>query len=355
MSIDKKKRNKTDRRVLMIGGIIAAAIILIGGGVAIAKVSNKKAEKENKATVSLNETQLTDKNNDTYISTDKTTVEIMLEDCAVPVGSVIQVTAIVTPDDTQTGLVWTSDHPDVFEVNKDGVVTVKSVGTAVLTATVGNVSDAVVIEGIASISDGSKNNLPVYTGSKNANGSYVSANGTGSASGTSNGSGSGSSYSDNGSDEGGSSDGGSGVDSDGGSGSPDAGDSGDGGSGDGGAGGNGDGGPSDGKTSGQIGPMLPDMGFTNSISNVYVYEEGDEYCGEIITQPNVTIIYIKNRTGGFDAKILSVLGTLVPSNSSQIWNNYLSASTDRTFTVDGRRVRIVVGVNGGHSQIVIYN
>ncbi len=39
-----------------------------------------------------------------------------------------------------------------------------------------------------------------------------------------------------------------------------------------------------------------------------------------------------------------------------IWNNYLSASTtDRTFTVDGRMVRIVVATGGGHSQIVIYN
>ena len=39
----------------------------------------------------------------------------------------------------------------------------------------------------------------------------------------------------------------------------------------------------------------------------------------------------------------------------QVWSNYLSANTDRTFTAEGRRVRIVVAPNGGHSQIVIYN
>ena len=112
---------------------------------------------------------------------------------------------------------------------------------------------------------------------------------------------------------------------------------------------------SDGKTSSDIAEVLDGQGFTQEYSNVYVYTEGDTYYGEIITQPNVAIIYIKQRSGGFDSRIKGVLAQLLPESYDQVWNNYLSATSDRTFTVEGRRVRIVTAARGGHSQIVIYN
>ena len=96
-------------------------------------------------------------------------------------------------------------------------------------------------------------------------------------------------------------------------------------------------------------------GFEQTVSNVYVCQQNGTYYGEIITQSNVTIIYIKKRNSEFDSRINNVIENLIPGNSQMIWNNYLSASTDRTFTVDGRMVRIVVPTGGGHSQIVIYN
>ena len=67
------------------------------------------------------------------------------------------------------------------------------------------------------------------------------------------------------------------------------------------------------------------------------------------------VIYIKQRSGTFDSMIQSTLSALLPSEAGQVWNNYLSSSSDKTFTVDGRRVRIVTALNGGHSQIVVYN
>ena len=108
-------------------------------------------------------------------------------------------------------------------------------------------------------------------------------------------------------------------------------------------------------TTGSISDGLSGIGFTQRYSNVYVCEENDTYYGEIITQPNVTIIYIKQRSGTFDSRIQTVLARLLPDEYGQAWSNYLSANTDRTFTAEGRRVRIVVAPNGGHSQIVIYN
>ena len=104
-----------------------------------------------------------------------------------------------------------------------------------------------------------------------------------------------------------------------------------------------------------IGESLPALGFNHMMSNVYVYEEGNNYYGEVITQPNVAIIYIMQRSSGFDNVINQVLQRLVPGGASQIWNNYSTATTDKTFTINDRKIRIVMPKGGGHSQIVIYN
>ena len=327
------------------------------------------------------------------------TVEIEFEDCAVPVGTQLKMTALVVPENTDQALIWNSSDSSVAEIDKDGILTVKAVGTTVVTATVGTVSDSVVIEGIENVAQGSKNNLPVYTGTtlaKNSASGSSSASGSTSSGGTSAGSGSdsgstgtgggqaGGSWTGSGSSGSGSYDGGSGdSDSDGGddSGSTDSGSGSSGGSSNGGSGttggssgsnsGNNDdsstnGGNSsnnsnsgsntgNGDNSGSISDGLSGIGFTQRYSNVYVCEENDTYYGEIITQPNVTIIYIKQRSGTFDSRIQTVLARLLPDEYGQVWSNYLSANTDRTFTAEGRRVRIVVAPNGGHSQIVIYN
>ena len=89
------------------------------------------------------------------------TVEIEFEDCAVPVGTQLKMTALVVPENTDQALIWSSSDSSVAEIDKDGILTVKAVGTTVVTATVGTVSDSVVIEGIENVAQGSKNNLPV--------------------------------------------------------------------------------------------------------------------------------------------------------------------------------------------------
>ncbi len=50
---------------------------------------------------------------------------------------------------------------------------------------------------------------------------------------------------------------------------------------------------SGGDSSNTIGDKLDAQGFSQVMSNVYIYQENDTYYGEIVTQPNVTIIYIK--------------------------------------------------------------
>ena len=393
------KKNKIKNWVIpgVVGGVV---IILTVASIVSGSIQQKKEKESNAASVSVDRIKLKDDSAQAQqMSNTETEVEIEFEDCAVPVGTQLKMTALVVPENTDQALIWSSSDSSVAEIDKDGILTVKAVGTTVVTATVGTVSDSVVIEGIENVAQGSKNNLPVYTGTtlakNNASGSG-SASGSTSSGGTSAGSGSdsgstgtgggqaGGSWTGSGSSGSGSYDGGSGdSDSDGGddSGSTDSGSGSSGGSSNGGSGttggssgsnsGNNDdsstnGGNSsnnsnsgsntgNGDNSGSISDGLSGIGFTQRYSNVYVCEENDTYYGEIITQPNVTIIYIKQRSGTFDSRIQTVLARLLPDEYGQVWSNYLSANTDRTFTAEGRRVRIGVAPNGGHSQIVIYN
>lgn len=393
------KKNKIKNWVIpgVVGGVV---IILTVASIVSGSIQQKKEKESNAASVSVDRIKLKDDSAQAQqMSNTETEVEIEFEDCAVPVGTQLKMTALVVPENTDQALIWSSSDSSVAEIDKDGIFTVKAVGTTVVTATVGTVSDSVVIEGIENVAQGSKNNLPVYTGTtlakNNASGSG-SASGSTSSGGTSAGSGSdsgstgtgggqaGGSWTGSGSSGSGSYDGGSGdSDSDGGddSGSTDSGSGSSGGSSNGGSGtaggssgsnsGNNDGSSTNGgnssnnsnsgsntgngDNSGSISDGLSGIGFTQRYSNVYVCEENDTYYGEIITQPNVTIIYIKQRSGTFDSRIQTVLAILLPDEYGQVWSNYLSANTDRTFTAEGRRVRIVVAPNGGHSQIVIYN
>lgn len=391
------KKNKIKNWVIpgVVGGVV---IILTVASIVSGSIQQKKEKESNAASVSVDRIKLKDDSAQAQqMSNTETEVEIEFEDCAVPAGTQLKMTALVVPENTDQALIWSSSDSSVAEIDKDGILTVKAVGTTVVTATVGTVSDSVVIEGIENVAQGSKNNLPVYTGTtlakNNASGSG-SASGSTSSGGTSAGSGSdsgstgtgggqaGGSWTGSGSSGSGSYDGGSG-DSDGGddSGSTDSGSGSSGGSSNSGSGttggssgsnsGNNDGSStnggnssnnsnsgsntSNGDNSGSISDGLSGIGFTQRYSNVYVCEENDTYYGEIITQPNVTIIYIKQRSGTFDSRIQTVLARLLPDEYGQVWSNYLSANTDRTFTAEGRRVRIVVAPNGGHSQIVIYN
>ena len=287
--------------VLIVIAVIALFSVIIAGAVS----SNNKKSGDNTVGMTLTEKNLKPQNNSSNNSVadrSLTKVEILMDDTAVVVGTTFKAAAVVEPENTDKALVWSSSNEDIMKVDSDGVVTVNNVGVAALTATVGDVSDAVAIEGIKSVSAGSANGYVVYTG----NGSI-----TGSNSSNTNSTNTGSSSSSTGN--------------------------------------------SDGMKSTDLPDILGNQGFTREYSNVYIYTENDTYYGEIIIQPEVSIIYIKQRSGGFDSKINSVLSELLPSEYSQVWSNYLSASSDRTFTAEGRKVRIVTAAGGGHSQIVIYN
>lgn len=116
-------------------------------------------------------------------------------------------------------------------------------------------------------------------------------------------------------------------------------------------------GGNDGYDSSDVGSTLTQKGFnqTPGMANVYTYEENGTYCGEIVTQSDATIIYINRRSQEFDSKVQSVIASMIPDSSTQVWNAYVSAVTDKTMVADNKKVRIVTASDGGHSQIIIYN
>lgn len=139
---------------VIILGVVTVAIIAGIGIFAIGNTSDK--QQNSSATVSVSKKNLKDSNStSTEPVKAATTVEIQWEDSAVPVGTSFKVTAIVTPQDTEHALVWSSGNKDVCTIDSEGVVTVRSAGNAAITATVGTVSDSVIIQGIDSVSAGS--------------------------------------------------------------------------------------------------------------------------------------------------------------------------------------------------------
>lgn len=250
---------------------------------------------------------------------EQTSVKIDIPSCKVVVGEKIYVTATVTPANTDRSLQWKSSDDKVFRVSQDGIVEITGTGTAALTATVGNVSDAIVIEGIEKNDSKSQMNLPSYNEVSSSDNTDADSN------------------ADN------------------------------------------DGQPqqetqaaadrpkttqaampsvkvvSRGLRSYQLADVLGGLGFHSTGDNVFVYGEGDDYSGEIIVQPDVSIIYIKKNSADYESAVQSVLQNLLPDEYTQAWSNYTSAATDRTFTLESRTVRIVTAGNGGHSQIVVYN
>ncbi len=335
-------------------------------------------------------------------------IQIQLNDSAIIIGTKFKAYCLLVPDDSEATITWSASDPSVIKVTNDGLVEVVGIGKSALVATVGNLTDAVIIEGVEKKTDGSSLGLPVYSeedfasglvanaanasashggqkgsyldddldqtirtestyGQSGSNSSGSSSNSSANSSSNSSGNGSaGLNSSSNQSSgqnqaysQGGNSDGGSGSWEGAGSSSsssssgsssssyeaPSSSDSAN----------EGEAGSSSGLESDQVAGELDGLGFEHMYSNVYSYSTDGVYSGEIITQPNAAIIYIKHITPDFESRIKEVIERLLPGQSGLVWSNYINSGTDRTFTVDGKKVRIVVSSRGGHSQIVIYN
>lgn len=335
--------------------ILCGAILLIIAGV-VAIVSGFGKNQEPKPTIDVKPVgsrPQSSQGNETQSGQVKVSVKIGMEDCILTTDQSIKVTVTVEPSDTDAAVIWKSSDESVMTVTSDGVISAKKTGVSALTATVGNVTDAIVVKWV-SPQEGSSSSVPVNppageTGTvkpilplqpEKPTQGQSGENTTGSTQGstqaptqkptqaptqiptqaptqsptqkptqapTQS--------------------------------------------------------PTQNPTTGKEGlkstdlyTVLPGCGFTRYISNVYVYgTEKDNYCGEVIIESNVATIYLGSRTAEFDNAVLMVLTYLLPDNAGDVWKTYLGAGSDTTFMVGTRKVRIVTPKNGGHSQIVVWN
>lgn len=297
------------------------------------------------------------------LATETVSVKINMENCTMTVGTKVKVTATIYPSGSEEGIIWTSSDENVFTVDSKGNLNVIGEGIVALTASFGNASDSIAIECVRSEAEAVLN-LPDYSAftSNSANKGSTSGNNERPSQSESITERENSSAVTQASTEKVTQPSVEKVTQ-----------------------------PStervtqqtttadtvsqttaaqttpsytletttqyegDKVTSAQIAEKLTGYGFSQYLSNTYVYEENDTYKGEVIISSNMTHIYIKERGTGFDSAIKDILTEMLPDSHDSIWSMYNETSSDKTLNVDGRVVRVVVSGNDGHSQIVIYN
>ena len=101
--------------------------------------------------------------------------------------------------------------------------------------------------------------------------------------------------------------------------------------------------------------VLTANGFTKYMDDIGVFNADGEYLGEIIIEEDKVHVYIKARTEQFDVALKNMLSYLLPEKSEEAWEEYISATSDKTINMGARNVRIIMAENNSHSQIIVYN
>lgn len=318
----------------------------------------------------------------------KVTVNIGMGDCILTTDQIVKVTVNVEPSNTDTAVIWKSSDESVMTVTEDGVISAKKAGVSALTATVGNVTDAIVVKWVTPENSGSSTEPvnPHIGGGQVITPLQPERPTQGQSQGQSQGSTQGATQGtivsptvtpSQGSSQAPTTKPTSPVVTP--TMSPTT-------------------APSQGSTqaptikptsptttptvaptvapiivptvvptqapsvdveglkSTELYTVLPGMGFTRLYSNVYSYgNTKDNYCGQVIIEPNQATIYVATRNTEFDNAIKNVLASMLPESADAVWRSYVGAGSDTTFMVGLRKVRIVTAKNGGHSQIVVWN
>lgn len=351
----KKKYRVRKGRVAAAAGILAVVVAaIVGVCVFFGNKGNndKSGSPGNKNTVNADE-----------ISRNGEYIEIDLDDCNLYVGSILRLKCSSQPEEYADKVIWSSSDAEVVSVNGKGDIIVKAEGSAAVTATCGILSDSVIIKAVSKGSGNYDTDLPVYdiedgkvveiqTGAQGNKPDQEKNTRPADNPGPS-------------------------VPTQGG----------------------------DKQTSGNQekppaftlpvptvrpeDPVIPtapvepggdepvekptekepdtdpelteklvsdirEAGFSRYLEDTYIYVESGNYLGEIIVGDSFVQIYVMTRTTAFDASLKRVIMSLLPTGYENVFAQLISAETDRTFSTDGYKVRIVAPSGGGHAQLIIY-
>lgn len=345
------------------GRVAAAAGILAALAAAIAAVCVFLANKGN------NDKKDNPANNNTVnaeeISRSGEYIEIDLEDCNLYVGSILRLKCSSQPEEYADRVIWSTSDAEVVSVNGKGDIIVKAEGSAAVTATCGLLSDSVIIKAVSKDSGNYDKDLPVYdvedgelvviqtsaTGEDNSQeqntrpadipGPEPSGSNQGGEPQTSGNQEKPPVFTlpvptvrpddpvkptapvNPGNDEPGTKP----TEKE-----PDT----------------------DPALTDKLVSDIKEAGFSRYLEDAYIYVESGNYLGEIIVGDSFVQIYVMTRTTAFDSALKRVIMSLLPTGYENVFAQLISAESDRTFSSDGYKVRIVAPTGGGHAQLIIY-
>lgn len=374
-----RRKKKSSYRVLygVLGGSLGVAFMLVL--MLLVQYAGRKGNAPGTGSVNNVSTQpFAEDTSRNYLS-------INMDSCTVIVGQEFWINISSYPAELRDSVIWSSNNEEVLIVDQTGYVWIVGEGIAALTATSGEYSDAIAVEAVANASAQTSLGLPLYSrlvegsqpdpvspspegnGQENSGGSDVPEE-SGEYASENNGTESGGSYQK----PEGEGSGQTGMDNSGSAAEPptapsqpstDVSDV------------TPEKQPGDQETDTQP-PAMPTQpettaapgidttemfavlsatGFSPYLSNACIYEEDEVYLGEIIVASDSVHIYIKQRSADFDNAVKNALSYLLPNTAETVWNSYLSATSDRTISSDGRKVRFVMPAANAHSQIIVYN
>ena len=104
--------------VIILMGIILAVVLAVVLIISFNKSDGNEQQADfNVSKINLKPSQAQDE----YEVKEGTQIDILFENTAIPVGTSLKVTAIVSPDDNEKSLIWTSSNEQVFSVDKDEI------------------------------------------------------------------------------------------------------------------------------------------------------------------------------------------------------------------------------------------
>ena len=263
-------------------------------------------------------------------------VDITLNDCNMYVGSTYKLTCVSNPESYASMVQYTSNNPDVVDVDGDGTIYVLSVGTAAITATYDVYSDAVVINAVEEGSyDEIDSDMPVYEivdgepvavvvidqtdesddADAGSDTTETTAETETSAENNTQDSGNATETTTSSDDE-----------------------------------------EDDEKAlyKGSVIDTIVSLGFDKYLDDTYILEEDGNYLGEVIVGDEFVQIYVMTRTTSLDQAVKSIEQIMLPTSYESVFGWFVSATENTTLVADGHKVRIVAPANGSHTEMIIY-
>ena len=99
--------------------------------------------------------------------------------------------------------------------------------------------------------------------------------------------------------------------------------------------------------------VLPTIGYTKHLEDVYLYMEDGNYLGEVIVNDDSVQLYIQTRTTSFDTALKELLKIILPKEYNNVFMTFVQSEDNKTIVAEGHRIRIRPAGDENHAQLII--